>query len=140
MENVNVEVQPEVTTEATPVQPTVVPVRKVLLKEVAGTVGMDEKKLRRFLREKKFSKPARQWFWDEGSADLLNILANAKSWEAEEDNAKAPTVTPPPVEEPSVETKEEESTSEPAEPEATDDPETPETEPESETPPLDPAE
>jgi CO/xanthine dehydrogenase Mo-binding subunit len=87
MENVEVQEQ-AVTNEVTPVQPT--EVRTVLLKDVAKQVGMDDKKLRRFLREKKFQKPARQWFWPEGSADLATILENAKKWEKEENDAKAP--------------------------------------------------
>lgn len=54
----------------------------VLLKEVAVKVGMDEKKLRKLLRDQKLSKSGRFWVWEEGNEQLALILEKAKEWEA----------------------------------------------------------
>lgn len=111
---------------------------KVLLKTVAAEVGLEEKRLRKLLRDKAFVKTERQWSWDEGSADLAKIRAEAKAWDKEE-KAETPVPTDnvvqfpepaPDSSEPMPEAAEEPI--EPADPAADEVTPEPETEPETE--------
>lgn len=72
-------------------------IKKVVLKTVAAEVGLEEKRLRKLLRDQKFTKADRQWSWAEDHPDLEKIRTNAKAWDAED---KAPAATP--VVEPTV--------------------------------------
>lgn len=86
---------------------------KILLKTVAAEIGMEEKVLRKHLRDNGFKKSERQWSWEEGHPDLVKIKEEAPKWKeeakptepepvTEESKNDVETVNPEPTDETTV--------------------------------------